>query len=272
MFVADLLLEETTRQLLESFVRSPSHGLILTGERGVGLYTIASAMGRSVYVTGTILHVLPEEGKEISIEQVRALYAETKSLHSDGLVVIIDDCDRMSVPAQNALLKLLEEPPQHTLFLLTSHNPGTVLTTIRSRLSSIEVRRVTSSASTTFISDHVSDTNKQMQVSFLAHGRPAEIMRLATDDALFDEQAAVIRDARSFIQNSMFKRLVIVNQYSQREKALQLLDALSNVAMFTQRRGEQVPARQYVSVSAAIDNLHDNAHVKLQLMKLALTL
>ncbi|MEO5691469.1 MAG: AAA family ATPase [Candidatus Saccharimonadales bacterium] len=272
MFAADLVLEETTRQLLEAFVANPSHGLMVSGEPGIGLYTIAREIGQSVFAKGTILYVLPEEGKEISIDQVRSLYTDTKSTHEDGLVVIIDDCDRMSVPAQNALLKLLEEPPRHTLFLLTSHTPGNVLTTIRSRLSSIEARRVTSTMSTALIARHIIDANKQIQVNFLAQGRPAEILRLASDDAQFAEQASIIRDARSFLENSMFERLMIVHQYSQRDKALQLLDALSIVTIFTQRRGEQVPARRYVSVSSAIDNLHDNAHAKLQLMKLALTL
>ncbi len=245
---------------------------MLTGDRGVGLYTVACDLGSSVYKTGTILRVLPEIGKEITIEQVRALYVDTKSIHSDGLVVIIDDGDRMSLPAQNALLKLLEEPPQNTLFIVTSHNPGNLLMTIRSRLSTVEVKRVSKHLSDELIASHFDDTNKQMQVSFLAQGRPAEIMRLAEDSELFDVQASVIRDARSFIQNSIYDRLVLANTYSQRDKTFQLLDALSNVTLFTQRRGEQISANQYSSIAAATDNLHENAHVKLQLIKLALTL
>ncbi len=271
-FAADLVLADVTTQLLEAFVRDPSHGLLLTGEHGVGLYTIARALGESVYGAGIRLIVIPEDGKDITIDQIRALYSDTKSVHDKGLVVVIDDGDRMSHPAQNALLKLLEEPPQNTLFILTSHNQGSLLPTILSRLSTIEVRRVSKPVSDAFIAANVDDANKQIQISFLAQGRPAEIMRLANDGDLFDAQAVVIRDARSFIQSPVYGRLIIANSYTQRDKAFQLVAALSHVTVFTQRRGEQVSAIHYASVAEAIDNLHDNAHAKLQLMKLALTL
>ncbi len=272
MLVANLVLEDVTRQLLEAFASNPSHGLLLTGETGVGLYTIACELGSGLYTKGRVLTVLPEDGKDITIEQVRALYVDTKSIHSDGLTVIIDDGDRLSLPAQNALLKLLEEPPQNTLFIITTHYPGSLLMTIRSRLSEIEVRRVSKTSSDALIAANFDDSSKKLQVSFLAQGRPAEIIRLAHDPDRFDLQAAVIRDARGFIQSPVYDRLVMANAYSQRDKAFQLVDALSSVTIFAQRRSEHIPAHQYLSIVTATDHLYENAHAKLQLMKLALTL
>ncbi|NML05240.1 AAA family ATPase [Sphingomonas sp. G-3-2-10] len=80
----------------------------------------------------------PEAGlaRSIPIAQVRSLIASfaTKPSLSERRVVLIDSIDEVERPgAANALLKVLEEPPQGTIFLLVSHAPGRLLPTIRSR-------------------------------------------------------------------------------------------------------------------------------------------
>jgi DNA polymerase-3 subunit delta' len=80
----------------------------------------------------------PEAGlaRSIPIGQVRGLIHSfsTKPSLSERRVVVIDSIDEVERPgAANALLKVLEEPPQGTIFLLVSHAPGRLLPTIRSR-------------------------------------------------------------------------------------------------------------------------------------------
>ncbi|MET0248035.1 MAG: AAA family ATPase [Sphingomonas sp.] len=80
----------------------------------------------------------PDQGlaRSIPIAQVRQLIASfaTKPSFSERRVVVIDSIDEVERPgAANALLKVLEEPPQGTIFLLVSHSPGRLLPTIRSR-------------------------------------------------------------------------------------------------------------------------------------------
>jgi len=80
----------------------------------------------------------PEQGlaRSMKIDQVRSLIASfaTKPSLSERRVVVIDSIDEVERPgAANALLKVLEEPPQGTIFLLVSHAPGRLLPTIRSR-------------------------------------------------------------------------------------------------------------------------------------------
>jgi DNA polymerase-3 subunit delta' len=76
-----------------------------------------------------------ELARSISIAQVRGLqrlFATTSSM-SPWRVVVIDSIDDLEPPAANALLKNLEEPPPHSLFLLVSHATERLLPTIRSR-------------------------------------------------------------------------------------------------------------------------------------------
>ncbi len=73
--------------------------------------------------------------KVIRIDDVRALSTFFGLKSSDGgwRVVIIDTVDDMNVNAANAFLKILEEPPERTIFFLLSHTPAGLLPTIRSR-------------------------------------------------------------------------------------------------------------------------------------------
>ncbi len=84
------------------------------------------------------------EGKlkrEISVEQVRALRSDACVLPNEGKrkVYIIEDADCMNPNAQNAALKLLEEPPNGAMILLCVKNPGLLLSTVRSRCAEINL-------------------------------------------------------------------------------------------------------------------------------------
>ena len=73
--------------------------------------------------------------RNITVKQVRKLHElfTVAPALSEWRAVIIDSIDELEPSAANALLKLLEEPPGRSLFLLVSHAPGRLLPTIRSR-------------------------------------------------------------------------------------------------------------------------------------------
>ena len=73
--------------------------------------------------------------KNISIEDVRNLqsYCSLSITNGDKRVIIIDSADDLNKSSGNALLKLLEEPPKNTFFLLISHQPSLLLPTLKSR-------------------------------------------------------------------------------------------------------------------------------------------
>ena len=71
----------------------------------------------------------------IKIDAVREMndFLSKKSFDGSWRVVLIDSVDDLNTASSNAILKILEEPPLKTLLLLISHNPSTLLPTIRSR-------------------------------------------------------------------------------------------------------------------------------------------
>ncbi|MEM1276664.1 MAG: DNA polymerase III subunit delta' [Pseudomonadota bacterium] len=84
------------------------------------------------------LNLNPTTGRprsQIVVEDVRAMKSFLQLSAADGgwRAVIVDAADQMNRSAANALLKMLEEPPERVLMLLISHAPGGLLPTIRSR-------------------------------------------------------------------------------------------------------------------------------------------
>ncbi len=140
------------------------HAMIFEGDRGSGKYTFAKAIVSTVLCTsfakpcgsckncrqiseGTAPDVytveLPEDKASISIEHVRNLRADAQSVPCEGdyKFYIIRNSEKMTVQAQNALLKILEEPPRFVVFILLTENASQLLPTIRSRASVFRMQR-----------------------------------------------------------------------------------------------------------------------------------
>lgn len=124
----------------------------------------------------------PRHFTEIRVEDVRAATARFRLSASDGgwRVAIIDSGDDLNASAANALLKMIEEPPPRSLFLIVSSQPGKLLPTIRSRcrrlmlepLSSEDLSRALAALGQ---SEHARDQKLLQQ----AGGSVAEALRLA---------------------------------------------------------------------------------------------
>ena len=82
----------------------------------------------------------PEQAtQQIKIEQVREIKHQImyRPLIGERKICLINDADRMTIGAANALLKTLEEPPDHSLFLLISSRPAALPATIQSRCQAL---------------------------------------------------------------------------------------------------------------------------------------
>lgn len=120
----------------------------------------------------------------INTEESRRLAGKLglKAFESDYKIVIIWHPEKMNDQASNKLLKLLEEPPPWTIFLLVSENPDLLLTTVRSRCVPVKVPRIKESTLVeTLIRKHHLESGRAAETGRLAAGNYQKALELITD-------------------------------------------------------------------------------------------
>lgn len=100
----------------------------------------------------------------IRVDDVRKVneFLSKTSFNDNWRIVIIDSADEMNKNAANALLKILEEPPAHTILLLVSHNPGMLLPTIRSRCAKLPLQMLDADETASLLRRYRPNLNEAM--------------------------------------------------------------------------------------------------------------
>lgn len=270
--MSSILLHPATEARAETLVNDLPQSLLLSGPTGVGLTGVAEYFATQLKTPLQV--ILPEKDDKvdiekgvISVESIRRLYDMTKTIETGRRIIAIDYAERMGHQAQNAFLKLLEEPGLNTHFILLSHEPSRLLPTILSRVQTLELRPITKEQSETLLSSlSIKDPQRRTQLLFMASGLPAELARLATDEAYFTQRAQIVRDARQFVQGSAYDRLKIAQQYKDnRAHALLLLNDAMNMLRTAVEAGKSDLVPVINSLLKSYERIEANGNVRLQL-------
>ncbi len=122
----------------------------------------------------------------ISIEQVREIKKQAYQTSYEGRykVYIIDDSKDLK-DASNALLKLIEEPPKETLFILLTDNLMKQLPTIISRCQVMKFQKLTESELKKFIQGNYPELlEEERLINLLSGGSPGEILKFSSEGVL----------------------------------------------------------------------------------------
>ncbi|MBU0994543.1 MAG: DNA polymerase III subunit delta' [Proteobacteria bacterium] len=199
----DLIDQKLPAQILSTLVRKGNapHALLFSGIEGVGkkkaALTFAMAANcesnkepcgvcRSCKKIKSAIHPdiieIKPSGKVIKIAQIRELIHVLSRKPYEALkrVIIIHDADAINTEAGNALLKVLEEPPDKTFFILITTQNGHVLPTIASRCQQIKFNPVSKKTIISHLVDKLGvPEEKALIIAQMADGNLPEAERMA---------------------------------------------------------------------------------------------
>ncbi len=185
-------------------------------------------------------------GDQIRIDRIRAVRASVRAtgLSAEGRVALIEDIQKMQAPAANALLKILEEPPDGVLFLLTVDSEAAVLPTIRSRCAGYTLMPLAEADCTKALCERGCREQDALFLCRVYGGALGRCLAAAEDPA----RMALLQKAISFFQlaaaRDLFGMLAAAQEYegkAKREDALTFLCDLSELYAAV-LDGRQIPA------------------------------
>lgn len=142
------------------------------------------------------VHSVIPEGLSITVAEMRAVVgvAERRPSLGHWQAVVIEDADRLTEQASNALLKAIEEPPAGTVFLLCapSTHPDDVSVTVRSRCRVVSLRTPSAAAITEVLLRAGADPERAHWAAQAAQGHVGRARRLATDEQARQRRSAVL--------------------------------------------------------------------------------
>lgn len=230
--------QSSLKELLLSSIDSGriSHAYIFEGESGMGKKTLAYAFACQLICEGKkacgscyhcrlalsgnhpdIITVTPDEGKQsISVDNIRALYERVmvKPYSADKKIIIVPNAEKLGVQAQNALLKMLEEPPSYIVFMLLTTNSNYFLETVLSRCIKISLQPYTDEEIRSVLQKHgysnvpsavisCSGGNVGRALSFMTGGSFLELRKelVSMFDLFFDSKSRIF-DIISFLEQN----------------------------------------------------------------------
>lgn len=198
-----------------------SHAYILTGEAGMGRKSIANAFAMTLLcekggsepcmvchsckqVLGgnhpDLIYVTHEKPASIGVDDIREQINDTimiRPYSSYYKIYIVDEAEKMTVQAQNALLKTIEEPPSYAVILLITTNQEAFLLTILSRCIQLKLKPLKDFTVKSYLTEHLHVPDKEAEIcAAFARGNLGKAIHLSSSDEfkeLYQKVMSVIK-------------------------------------------------------------------------------
>lgn len=238
---SDIYGYETIKEHMQSAIRlgKVSHAYIINGGLGAGKKMLAGIFAKTLQCENMqdtvnpcnkchsciqtdsnnqpdIIWVRHEKPTSIGVDDVRNQIIsdmQIKPYSSRYKIYIIDEAEKLTVAAQNALLKTIEEPPAYGIVIFLTTNADIFLQTILSRCVMLDLRPISNSIVEQYLKDHydVSDYERRFATHFAQGkiGRAKTIIESTEFAHLKQEVMSVIRNAKDMTAGDI---IAVVNE------------------------------------------------------------
>ena len=226
--------DKLKKELIHSVeINKTSHSYLFIGTEGIGKKLIAEEFAKMLLAVKDTenspdFSIIEPDGNSIKIEQIRDFQKKVseKPIISNKKVYIINDSDKMTVEAQNCLLKTLEEPPEFVTIILIGSNENSFLSTIKSRCMILHFEKISDEQIQKYLQD-----NHQTEIN-------SKIMLEACQGSI--GKALEIKDKQELYQNTE----QVVNSLERKDK----IDILNMSDFIYKSKDDKLEILNYMNV------------------------
>jgi DNA polymerase-3 subunit delta' len=204
-----------------------NHAYIFVGPSQVGKKTVAkyitsNLLGRSIeqltsnpdfyYIERVEDEKTEKLKKDISVEQIRVLKnrMRSKSWLGGYQVVFIDEAELLNEEGSNAILKLLEEPPEKSIFFLITQDDQKLLPTIRSRAQLVFFSLVPEQEIKVALESWGAGSKQAEELARDAWGRPGRAVEFFQDEEVYKKYVQEVERFNSLLGQPFYKKLKLL--------------------------------------------------------------
>ena len=235
----DIVGHEKIKEHLQKAIESHrvSHAYILSGEAGMGRKTLAKAFAMTLLceksdrepcmqchsckqiLSGNhpdVIWVTHEKPASIGVEDVRRQINDTiliRPYNGSYKIYMVDEAEKMTAQAQNALLKTIEEPPAYAVIILMTTNQEAFLPTIRSRCVQLALRPLKEPVVSEYLTATLDVPENQADIyAAFARGNLGKAIHLAGSE----EFALLYREVLTLLKNIKGMEIPMLLDYIRR--------------------------------------------------------
>ncbi len=229
-----------------------SHAYVIHGEAGSGKKLLANTIAKTLQCQKQgitpcnacnscltfdsknhpdIFYIKAEKNKNsISVEDIRQQLIknmEIKQYKYPFKIFIIDKADTMTIPAQNALLKTLEEPPYYGILFLLANNIDKFLPTILSRCVVIKLKPVVTNQIEQYLLEHNLAEKENVGIfAEYAQGSVGKAIEIASSEMFYEMREDIIQKLFSLNRKNLSETLLIAKELEVYKQSQQFLDLM----------------------------------------------
>lgn len=227
-----------------------SGSYIFFGESETGKFSFAESIAKRLEPDSRILTELlvvrPDEKDSIGIDAARRIkrFLSEKPVNAGVRSVIIDEAESLTSQAENALLKIAEEPPEKSLIMMIVRNPDTLLPTLVSRFRKIYFSRVENDKIAVWLEKEKGISAAVAKAAAASSfGRPGLALRIAEKNIGVPEELESLADYRAFIKSEIMK--LYKDKIKNDEKIRALVRRLYFIEQFNTNKKLQLQAASW---------------------------
>ena len=212
-----------------------SHAYMFEGPSGVGKNTMARELAatlldmENLFNSPDYIEITPD-GNSIKIAQIRKLQSDILvKPYKSYKIYVIDEAQKMTVEAQNALLKTLEEPPKYAIIILITNNKESLLDTIKSRCEIIKFTPIPLVEVADYLTQIGVDKNRASLLANFSRGSMQKAIELSESEDFHIMRDEVQKYVEIFLTGSMLDIMDIQSSIEKyKDNITNVLDLLVN--------------------------------------------